>query len=330
MIRTDMSRASQVMTLGETGVLLDPATDDGAELGALFQLRVSGAESNFAIGLRRLGVPVTWLSKLGDDPFGDLILRTLATEGVDVGFVTRSGSAPTAATFKFRKQGATQLAYYRRGSAASQLTPDDVPDAAIAAARIVHLTGITMALGAGPMATVRSVAERASSGGVVVTFDVNFRPALWTREAAALAVRHVLPFTDWVLCGEDEARLLFGGRSPAATIDRLVDGGAHGVVLRVGAQGALVARDGACVHVPAFEIDRIVDDIGAGDAFDAGFVYGLVNDLAYEPAARVGAFLASCALSGTGDWETLPRLDDITQLLAELTAPAQPDSRRTA
>ena len=323
-------REPRVMTLGETGVLLDPVTDGGVELGALFRLRVSGSESNFAIGLRRLGIPVTWVSRLGADPMGDLVLRTLDAEGVDLDFVVRDAEAPTAATFKIRNEGATRLAYYRRGSAASRMAPGDVPEAALDGAGVVHLTGITMALGTRPMAVVLAVARRARRRGATVTFDLNYRPALWSPDAAAAAIRMVLPRTDWVMCGEDEARLLFGGDDAAATVDRLFAAGARRVVLRIGEAGALVARDGNLVHVPAFEIGRIADDIGAGDAFDAGFVYGLICDLGPERSARVGNLLASRALSGTGDWETLPRLDEIQALLSELIQADESDPWRTA
>ena len=309
------SGAPRVLTLGETGVLLDPTADGEVALGSLFRLRISGSESNFAIGLRRLGIPVTWVSRLGTDPMGDVILRTLADEGIDVSLVQRDPAAPTAATFKIRSQGATRLAYYRRGSAATRMLPEDVPDSAFEGVDVVHLTGITMALGDGPRALVRSVAERARERGITVTFDLNHRPALWASETAAAAVKTVIPWTDWVLCGEEEARLLFGGDGTDAVVDRLVGAGARRVVLRIGADGALVFAAGTRTLVPAVPIERIVDDIGAGDAFDAGFAYGLVLGLQPKRAARIGNLLASRALAGTGDWETLPHMREIQGIL---------------
>src|SRR5215218_2846256 len=113
-----ISRApARVLTVGETMALLDPLQDGQPVTGSRFGLRVAGAESNFAIALSRLGVDVAWISRLGADPFGDLIARTVADEDVDVRWVTRDDAAATGAFFKVRASGRTSVHYYRRGSA---------------------------------------------------------------------------------------------------------------------------------------------------------------------------------------------------------------------
>src|SRR5438132_9560536 len=172
-----MAESGGVLTLGETMALVDP--DDG-EIGAGLRLtlRIAGAESNFAVGLARLGVPVRWVSRLGTDPFGDMIVRTLAAEGVDIAFVRRDPS-PTGLFFKYRVEGRTRVQYYRAGSAASTLRPQDVPDEALDGIALVHLTGITMALGLGPRELVLDLAQRARARGALVLFDPNYREALW-------------------------------------------------------------------------------------------------------------------------------------------------------
>ena len=131
----------RVLTVGETMALLDPLED-----GATYRLRIGGAESNVAIALKRLGVDVTWISRLGEDPFGDLVAETLEAEGVDVR-VRRDRTRPTGVYFKSRVSGETRMHYYRGGSAASRLSPEDVPHDALDGIDLVHLTGITTALG---------------------------------------------------------------------------------------------------------------------------------------------------------------------------------------
>jgi 2-dehydro-3-deoxygluconokinase len=290
-----------VLTVGETMALLDPVEDGQLDLGDLLRLRIAGAESNFAVGLARLGVGVRWVSRLGNDRFGDLVIETLAREGVDVEFVRRD-EARTGLFVKWRVGGQSSVTYYRAGSAASRLAPGDVPDAALQGVRLVHLTGITMALSESARALVLEVAERAKSCGATVLFDPNFRPALPDRPAsAATRQRDVLPYVDWYLCGESEAKLLWGDEEiPVRT------------VIRIGARGAVV--DGELVPPP--QMTDVVDEIGAGDAFAAGFAYGLLRSWTPAESVRAGHVLAARALAGTGDWETGPRLAEVEHELA--------------
>jgi 2-dehydro-3-deoxygluconokinase len=206
--------------------------------------------------------------------------------------------APTGLFLKWRGETRSPVTYYRAGSAASRLAPGDVPDAAFDGVSLVHLTGITMALSETANALVLDVARRAKERGATVTFDPNFRPALPdTPTAAAARQRAVLPFVDWYLCGEAEGEALWGdlGDIDART------------VIRVGARGAIV--DGELVPPP--RVADVVDEIGAGDAFAAGFGYGLLQEWSPRACARAGNVLAAYALRGTGDWETAPRLADV-------------------
>ncbi len=242
--------------------LLDPLEDGELRLGMPLTLRCAGAESNFAIALARLGIDATWISRLGRDPFGDLILGAVGGEGVDTRWVQRD-DAPTGLFCKWRSGGRSHVTYRRAGSAASKLHVGDVPDEALEGVQVVHLTGITMAISESARELVLDVARRAKERGATVVFDPNFRPALPdTPEAAAARQRAVLEHVDWYLCGEGEAELLWaGGEIPVPS------------VIRVGARGAIV--DG--VEVPPPRTASVVDEVGAGDAFAAGFVYGLLQ-----------------------------------------------------
>ena len=289
-----------VLTLGETMALLDPVGDGLPRPGTTFTLRFAGAETNFAIALARLGVDVAWISRLGRDAFGDMIEQGVAAEGVDVSGVLRD-DARTGLFVKWRGGEERGVAYYRVGSAASRLAIGDVPNQALDGVRLVHLTGITMALSETARALVVDLARRARERGALVLFDPNFRPALPdTPEDAAARLADVMPYVDWCLTGEDEAGLLWGVAGPPAR-----------TVLRVGPRGAVV--DG--VHVPPPGEVAVVDAIGAGDAFAAGFAYGLLAGFEPTACAHAGNVLAAHALAGTGDWETLPRLEDVATAL---------------
>jgi 2-dehydro-3-deoxygluconokinase len=314
-----------VLTVGETMALLDPLGQGELSHGGLLTLRLAGAESNFAVGLSRLGIRVRWISRLGVDPLGDMIFDTLAGEELDLRYVVRDPGAPTGVFLKWRSGVRTQVAYYRRDSAASRLGRADVPDEALAGVRLVHLTGITLALSDGAADLVRDLARRAHEHGAQVVFDPNWRPALWpSPEEAAAAQSDVLPFVDWYLCGEEEGQVVFGTSDPASTLAAACAGGAGAAVVRVGARGAIV-RDssGITTEVPSVREVTVVDEIGAGDAFAAGFAFGMLQGWRPPDCARLGNVLAAFALEGTGDWETLPRLTEIVdQLRPELRSAA--------
>jgi len=285
-----------VLTAGETMALLDPLEEGAPGLGDTLTLRFGGAESNLAVALARLGVGVRWVSRLGRDPFGDMIEEALRLEGIDLRWARRD-DAPTGLYWKWRIDGETRVGYRRSGSAASRLEPGDVPDEALDGVRLVHLTGITMAISETARELVLDVARRAKEQGALVVFDPNFRPTLPdTPEAAAERQRAVLPYVDWYLCGEGEAAVLWPDEQiPVPS------------VVRVGERGAIVG--GVTVAPP--RTATVVDEVGAGDAFAAGFAYGLLSGWSATACAYAGNVVAARALAATGDWETLPRLEDV-------------------
>jgi sugar/nucleoside kinase (ribokinase family) len=291
-----------VLTVGETMALLDPAGAGEPQAGSAFTLRVAGAESNVAIALARLGLRAAWISRVGDDPLGAMVLEQVGGEGVDVSRVVRDPTAPTGLFLKWRGPGGSRNLYYRRGTAASRLSPADVPDSALDGVDAVHLTGITTALGYGPRALVHDLARRARGRGIPVSFDPNYRPALWESPRHALAAhRELLPLVDRYLCGEEEGRLLLGVDSAEAVHASLLAAGVREAVVRVGVRGAFVG-DGIVV-APARVVD-VLDEIGAGDGFAAGYLWGRLRGLGAVESARAGNVVAASALGGTGDWET--------------------------
>lgn len=307
---------ARVLTAGETMALLDPLEEGQIELGSRFELRVAGAESNFGVALARLGLAVTWISRLGEDRFGQLVIDALAGEGLDLGYVTRDRDRPTGLYAKWRAGGRTQVIYYRAGAAASVLSSADVPDSALEGVDVVHLTGITMALGDSPRELVVDLARRAREHGAIVVFDPNYRPALWRSPAEAADVhRDVLPWIDWYLCGLEEGNGLFATHDADELFAAQRAQGIEGSVVRVGERGALVWTPAGAREVAPPRQETVLDEVGAGDAFAAGFVFGLTRGWPPEGCAHAGNVIAAAALRGTGDWETLPTLADVREEL---------------
>jgi 2-dehydro-3-deoxygluconokinase len=291
--------------------LIDPVGDGPLEAGRTLTLRIAGAESNLAVALTRLGVEVTWVSALGADSYGDVIERTLSAEGVHV-VARRDPERPTGLFTKWRDGGRSHVLYHRHGSAASALGPEDVSDELLAGIELVHLTGITTAIGDRPRALVHDLARRAADRGATVLFDPNWRPALWASPAeAADAHRDLLGHVDWYLCGVEEGRLLWGAETAEGVIAAVRAAGAANAVVRLGERGAMV--DGEIV--PPSRVADVLDEIGAGDGFAAGFAWGLLRGLAARDCVRAANAVAGAALAGTGDWETFPTLPEIEREL---------------
>lgn len=300
------SRNARVLTLGETMVLLDPLDDERPYAGQRLQLRIGGSESNLAIALARLGTSVVWVSRLGADPFGDVIESTLKKENVEV-VAPRDRSAPTGLFYKWREDGRSRNIYYRQGSAASGLSPVDVPPELLAGCDLVHLTGITTAISSTARSLVLDVAQRAQDAKIPVLFDPNYRPALWSSgETAFEAHRELLGNVTWYLCGLDEACALLGTRDSTSTIAAMDAVGITRAVIRIGEEGAVVRQAGELLQIPLARATSVVDEVGAGDGFTAGFAYGLLRGWSPEACTLAGNLIAARALAGTGDWETFP------------------------
>ena len=314
--------AAGLVTLGETLGLLVAEDTGPLALARGMRLSMGGAESNVAIGVSRLGVPATWIGRLGRDPVGDLVERHLLAERVRP--VIHRDDAPTALMLRERRTGtSSHVSYYRHGSAGSHLCPADLPERVIEEAGILHVTGITPALGAQPASAVREAVRRARAAGVPVSVDLNFRSRLWGTAEAGVVFRELAAVADMLFAGDDEARIALGIDDPAAATPAelataLAELGPREVVVKRGRHGATARIDGAVIDVPAVPVTA-VDTVGAGDAFVAGYLAcrltGRDVDERLSTAAVTGAF----AVTVPGDWEAFPRRHELTLLTAEET-----------
>jgi 2-dehydro-3-deoxygluconokinase len=289
----------------------------GALAGARsLRLTVAGAESNAAMYLAAHGVPVRWVSAVGDDPFGARIRAEVAAAGVDVSGVRTDAARPTGVLVKDPGPDGTRVHYYRRGSAASALGPDLLADDAVRGAGMLHLSGITAALSA----SCRDLVARALDAPHAVSFDVNHRAALWEDGSAPGVLREFANRADLVFVGLDEAQALWGPRIAAPADVRVLLPGPPLLVVKDGSRAA-TAFDGAtaCTE-PALEV-RVVEPVGAGDAFAAGFLAGLHRGEPLARALRLAHITAGAALRVPGDYGPLPSAAEIAALL---DAPRRP------
>ena len=320
--------APAVVTLGETMALL--AVPANGIVREPVPLGIGGAESNAAIGLARLGIGVTWMSRLGDDALGTYVLREIRAEGVHV-VAPRDPDAPTGLMLKEQRAGVpVRVRYYRAGSAASRLTPADVDDALVAGAAVLHLTGITPALGSGPLSAVRHAIGVARAAGTLVSLDVNHRRTLWSDDEARSTLTALLPGVDLLFAGPEEAAMLLGRSDPgnswefgASAAAELAALGPATVVLKLGELGSLSHADGTAHRAPTTPAD-VVDPIGAGDAFVAGYLAELVRGAGPARSLAAGNLTGGAVVASPGDWEGLPTAAWLAAALDHHTTPTTP------
>lgn len=288
-------------------VLFNPTQVGPLRYAAQFEKSIGGAESNVAIGLARLGHQAGWFSKLGEDEFGLFVRNFIRGEGVDTSRVVFDAQHPTAVFFKERQvMQESKVYYYRKGSAASQLSPEDLDETYLAQAKYLHITGITPALSNSCKATVHTAIDLAKRNGLIVTFDPNIRLKLWTAEEARQTLMEIAVKCDIVLPGIEEGTLLTGAATPEGIADSFLQQGVKAVVIKLGERGAFYAADGQQEYVAGFPVKQIVDPVGAGDAFAAGFLSGLLRGFSYREAVRLANRTGSFALTVVGDIEGLP------------------------
>lgn len=302
------------ITIGETMALLKAETVGPFSYGGSLSLGIGGAESNVAIALKRLGVPTAWIGRIGNDSLGRLIERELQAEGLDMYF-TQDDAAATGLMLKERRTpSTTRVSYYRNDSAGSRLARNDIPADLFPKARILHLTGITPALSASAAGAAQYAINCAKSAGLGVSFDLNYRSALWSTDAARAAYLDLVPQCDIVFASEDEATIIVEpSDDPLLLAEQLVQLGPSQAIIKLGAAGCVALVDGEPYRQAAISIDP-VDTVGAGDAFVAGYLSELLAD---EPvpqrlltAVRTGAF--ACLVPG--DWEGMPYRSELPLL----------------
>jgi 2-dehydro-3-deoxygluconokinase len=274
------------------------------------ELKIGGAESNVAIALSRLGVSVGWVSLLGDDEPGKLVLDRVRGEGVDVSRVRRVRGLPTGLYLREQAGQEVRVYYYRNGSAASTMAPETLSPEYLGDSEFLHLTGITPALSEDCRAFTLWAARE---GGTRVSFDVNYRSKLWGSEEALAFVEEILPSVDLLFVGDDEARALWG-RDDEDLVRELGARGPPEVVLKRGRKGSVALVDGRIVTRPVFPVEE-VDPVGAGDAFDAGYLAGHLWDLDPEERLRVANAMGALSVATLGDYEGLPDKDELWAFL---------------
>ena len=284
----------------------------------LLRCTVGGDALNVAVAAARIGGRTGFITRVGEDIFAPLLLGRWSAEGVDLSAVKIVAGFNGLYVITVQPDGERSFTYYRRGDAAATLEPADIPADYLARARMVHISGITQAISPSARAAVRRVLELCAALGVPVSYDPNFRPALWTPaearrelEATLCRVTVALPSASVT----DEA--LWGTMDAEAIARYCLEAGCKVVAVKMGEEGCVVADANVCEHVPAVTGITVRDTTGAGDAFDGAFLLALVRGSDVIEAARLGNLVAAIKCCGRGALGNLPDADMVRRLWRE-------------
>lgn len=307
-----------VLTFGETMVSFTAVNNRSIVQHNEAIASIAGAESNVSIALARLGHKVKWFSRLGDDPFGHKILYELNAHCIDTGDVIIDEHYPTGLMFKQKKELLdTEVIYYRSNSAAKQMSREDLNEQSIKDAKILHITGITPSLSESCKELVMYAIKLAKKTDTIISFDPNIRLKLWDIETARQTLIPIAKECDIFLPGKSEMELLSGADSLEDIKAKLIEWDVPLTVLKDGANGAWIIENERSTFIPALKVSHVVDEIGAGDAFTAGFLHGYLQQEDHDVSVKMAHACAAFVISTEGDTVGLPTKNELMRFLGE-------------
>ena len=300
-----------VLCLGEALIEFNQLPDG---TNNTFRSGFGGDTSNTAISVSRQGMSAGFLSKIGKDQFGRELLKLWQRENVDYSNVSIHPEAPTGIYFVTHDADGHHFTYYRKGSAASQMTPMDLPTDDLPQVRILHLSAITQAISSSSCETAFAAIHQARKHGVNISYDTNFRLKLWSLECGRDIINRTVPLCEVVMPSLDDASSLTGLIDPEAITDHYLELGAKLVVLKQGNRGVRVSDGKDNLHIPGHKV-KAIDATGAGDTFDGAFLTEWLRS--NDPFASATYANAAAALSTTnyGAVDSIPNRNEVAKYL---------------
>ena len=300
---------AEVITLGEPMVVLIPHETGTFSEVHTFSKGIAGAELNVAIGVKRLEHSVQYISRLGDDIYGDYIADRMKEEKLDTSALLRDEKHLTGAYFKTKVlKGDPSVHYLRKNSAASCMGREDIEKTEFSGGKILHLTGIAAAVSKACQDACQAAIEKARQEHMVITFDPNIRLNLWKSEEEMIQILNKLAIQcDVVMPGIKEGRLLTGKNTPEEITAFYLSKGVKKVLVKLGEKGAYFETlHGEKGYVDGYHVEEIVDTVGAGDAFAAGVLTAMLEELPIEESVKRGNAMGSIMITSIGDNDAMP------------------------
>lgn len=306
-------RAGKVLLVGESMGLFAADEEGPCNKVDIFRASVAGAELNVALGLKRLGQHPVYFTRVGKDPFGERIRNFIADNGLTDSLVDVDADRHTGFMLKTKvADGDPKTYYFRRDSAASAITPEDIFELDLHGISVLHLTGIFSPLSDSTMEAAEALVARARFNHMFISFDPNLRPALWkSRHLMHSTLKRLASQADLVLPGRSEGEELFGCSTAQEVGQAFIDNGARYAVVKDGPRGAWATDGTNGLYVPGFVVDHVVDSVGAGDGFSAGLLSALMEGLPVDKAVERGCAVGAMQTQSPSDNEGLPTSQEL-------------------
>lgn len=307
---------SEIITIGETMAALTPKSTGYLHYIRDYEMRIAGAESNLAIGICKLGHSASWISSLGKDELGYFVNNSIRAEGVDTQYVCFDKEHRTGVMFKQILHGKeTSVFYYRENSAASFMKPDYLQPEMFTGGKILHLTGITPVLSDSCEKLTERAVFMGMEAGLKISFDPNIRRRLWKEKDYTETMRRIIDSTAILMLGLEEAETLYHTTDKERIAEIFFrQKNAEYIAIKDGGNGAYVADREQGYAIPPYPC-RPIDPIGAGDAFNAGFLCGLLEGRPVQEAGEMAAVAGALATESYGDIEGYPTYDSMKLIL---------------
>ncbi|MRH44485.1 sugar kinase [Aquibacillus halophilus] len=310
---------NDVITIGEAMIVFNPSSTGPMKFVNSFEKKVAGAELNVAIGCSRLGLKSGFISNLGNDEFGKHVQTFARGEGIDVSQVKFVDGYPTSLNFKeISEDGSGRTFYYRDKSPVLAMTPDGLDEEYFKKAKILHLTGIFPAINPKNIEIIDRAISLAKKHGLKVSFDPNIRLRMWSKEEAKNTLAKILPHVDILLAGDEEMEIIIGEKEPKVIIEKLKEFDISYIAIKQGDKGSVGYHNGEYVEAPPVKAPKVVDTVGAGDGFDSGVIYGILNDWPLKKTLQFANTIGSMVVGVIGDNEGLPYYEDVQGRLGEI------------
>jgi 2-dehydro-3-deoxygluconokinase len=297
---------TEIVCLGEALIELNQLPEKDQHL---FYSSFGGDVSNVAIAIARQGSSAGIISLVGDDLFGDQLLELWQREGVNHTHVSKISNASTGIYFVTHDSSGHHFSYFRKNSAASQITPENLPSTYIASAKVLHISAISQAISSSSNDTVNAAIRIAVENSVLISYDTNLRLKLWSLEQARATIQQTIPYVDFLFPSLEDSILLTGLREPTAIASYYLEKGAKLVALKLGAEGVLLATVDGFHRIPGKTVETI-DATGAGDSFDGAFLSEWLKHRNPMESAQYANAAAALSTIGFGAVDAIPyRLD---------------------
>lgn len=294
-----------IISIGEC--MIELFSEEPIESADSFTRSFAGESVNILVAASRLGNTTGYITRLGSDPFTPYLLGSWQREGIDT---SQSKQVPGFNAVHFiatLPNGERDFVYYRKDSAPTTIKPTDIDPNYIRQAKIMHISGVAQAISPTAGDAVLHAAQIARENNITVSYDPNYRHQLWSHTDARAGMERVIPYVDYFLPSlPADTDVLFGTQDAQTIIDQSLESGATIVAVKMGAEGAIIGTIDGTFSIPPYTAGPVVDTTAAGDAFNAGFLHGMLENMSPKDAGTFAAIAAGCKIRGRGAISTMP------------------------